>query len=209
MNQLSENSAVELTAGDFFLELVFERPISADNLISGMAMAGFSEIIVDLPTKKSTSELLPENEVVRVIAKLDIDIAVTNINGIRWKTCHKLAFDPFTKVPDNLVPHTLRTDELYELRFLARIVKQATKENVFEALKTMGWQPVQLSLLKHNMRLPNRPGASVTLWMAMAKWTGPMSYISEEDPFFFGEVVQISNNHPSQEMEVAEERVQP
>ncbi len=125
-----------------------------------------------------------------MLAKLDRPIALDDRPGMRWLFVKALAIPFLSDLVFQGHPHTLRHGSLYELRFLSRSKSNPTRDSIKQSLVEMGFQPVKLSAIKRNMKLPNRP-ASLTLWYGMAVWKHADSVIITDDPFFFETVKEI------------------
>lgn len=200
-----------LSPGVYLVELGSERPVSPENLLVALAMMGWDEVLLDQsmpnhstiaePMKKAASEPKPSNlwsrseeEYVsrfRFVARLEDPIQIQESEAIHWLYLQGISLDPFSDLKLEIFPHQLETQGLYEVRFLSRMRAQPTREALSAELVAMGWEPLKLSALKKNMRLPKRPGASVTMWYGLARWKGPMSYIVDEDPLYFEDVVLV------------------
>ena len=126
----------------------------------------------------------------RVLARLDRPIALDDRPGMRWLFVKALSVPFLSDLVFQSNPHPLRQGGLYELRFLSRAKSNPTRESVKQGLVDMGFQPVKLSAIKRNMKLPNRP-ASLTLWYGMAVWRHADSVIINDDPFFFETVKEM------------------
>lgn len=126
----------------------------------------------------------------RVLARLDRPIALDDRPGMRWLFVKALSVPFLSDLVFKSHPHPLHEGSLYEIRFLSRAKSNPTRESVKQALVEMGFQPVKLSAIKRNMKLPNRP-ASLTLWYGMAVWKHADSVIINDDPFFFETVKEI------------------
>ena len=75
-------------------------------------------------------------------------------------------------------------------------VDEATKQG-------RGFVPEKLTLLKKNMRFRGQSGAQGTRWIAIARWTGPHAYVTDNDPLFFEDVVPLDNAGASDERSAA------
>lgn len=194
-----------LHPGNYLIELSSYRLITIDNLLVALAMMGWGEVILDqsLPNHLSGHPQREQQEdfsmwsqeknfssQFRFIGKLEETIQIQENNIIHWSYVQNLNLDPFTDLKLKIFPYQLEKDGLYEIRFLSRMRSQPTRKALIETLNTMGWETTKLSALKKNMRLPHRP-ASVTLWYGLARWKGPMSYIVDEDPLYFEDVILI------------------
>jgi len=126
----------------------------------------------------------------RVLARLDRPIALDDRPGMRWLFVKALSVPFLSDLVFQSNPHPLRQGGFYELRFLSRAKSNPTRESVKQGLVDMGFQPVKLSAIKRNMKLPNRP-ASLTLWYGMAVWRHADSVIINDDPFFFETVKEM------------------
>jgi len=197
-----------LSTGDYLVEMGTQRPIKQEDLLVALAMMGWGEVLLDQSiTKPGAAEesvskewglwSQPEGVFVnrfRFLGRLEETIQIAEHPAISWLYLQGIAFDAIGDLTRlEVFPHQLRAGELYEMRFLSRISKTERKnrEVLFEQLKEMGWDTMKLSALKRNIRLPGNSGASVTSWYGFARWTGPMSYITDEDPLYFEDVVLV------------------
>ena len=128
---------------------------------------------------------------VRFVARLVRPISLNDAPGMRWLFVKRLAFSAFSELSYRLIPHPLTEGRTYEFRFLSRAKSTPTREAVKEALGEMGFLPMKLVALKRNMRLPGRPGASLTLWYGIGQWNRADSVIIADDPFAFENVAEV------------------
>lgn len=128
---------------------------------------------------------------VRFVAILRRAISLNDAPGMRWLFVKRLAFSAFSELSYRLVPHPLTEGRTYEFRFLSRAKSTPTRETVRAALAEMGFLPMKLVALKRNMRLPGRPGASLTLWYGIGQWNRADSVIIADDPFAFENVAEV------------------
>jgi hypothetical protein len=134
------------------------------------------------------------------LGQLTRPIALRQTESVAWSFAHPIkGWDPYADVRRYTVRYfRLMTGVTYEIRFLVRTrPQQSSREKVEEYLRGMagasgGFVPMRLAALKKNMRMPGRSAADVTLWIGLALWTGPKSYITGEDPFYFEDVVAAS-----------------
>jgi len=188
-----------LEPGDHLVELELLRPCAPEVMEEGLARMGWSEVLLDLSVKKPPKgqEHAPWDlddaggTRFRFVGRLEAPIRIRQHEQIRWLYAHRVSFDPLGDLKLTLVTHPLESGRAYEIRFLSRLRAQPTRADVSAALALMGWEAIQLTAMKKDMRLPKRPGASVTLWLGIARWAAPMSYITAEDPFYFEDVVPL------------------
>jgi hypothetical protein len=90
----------------------------------------------------------------------------------------------------NIRPHHLEPGSFYEFRILTREKAAPTREDVKRRLGEMGMTPMKLSLLKKNIRLPDRP-SSLSMWYGLGQWLYPSTVVTVEDPFYFEQVQEI------------------
>lgn len=121
----------------------------------------------------------------RFIAQLVNPLTISDKPAMKWLYVRPLTMNPFSDLDFNLQPLKLRRDGTYELRFLSRASSMPTREDVKNGLATMGFAPLKLSVMKRNMRIPGRAGASVSLWYGIAIWEKGNTVITRDDPFFF------------------------
>jgi hypothetical protein len=60
-----------------------------------------------------------------------------------------------------------------------------SRDDVKRGLVTMGFAPMKLSVMKRNMRIPGRAGASLSLWYGIVAWERGDTAVTTSDPFFF------------------------
>jgi hypothetical protein len=181
-----------LSEGNYLIEMELGRPISSEVFKKAVERMGFQEAILDEEPKifEPSTEAPAQ---VRFIAALDKPIEIQNTPYVRWFTVHRITFDPFANMNLSLTLFPLQTKTTYELRLLARMKSEPTRAEVLRELTKMGWAPLRLSLLKKDMRLPGKPNASVTMWYALATWEKACSYITDQEPFFFEDVVALTS----------------
>ena len=166
-------------------ELEVDRVCSESTLLNGISDA-FETIVIDDVKRRSDDKLI------RFVGRTSDPVTLLDREDARWAFVRKLAIDPFAELRYKLEAFALATDVEYEVRFLSRMRAQPTRPIVEDDLREMGWEPIKLSALKRDMRIPGRSGASVTLWLGILRWTGPASYITEDDPFYFEDVERAS-----------------
>lgn len=127
----------------------------------------------------------------KLTARLARPIAARNLPGLWWKSIHRLAIDPTEAVVYTIVPFQLTSGVTYDLRFMSRDKSGTTRASVLALMKTMGFSPCDALLVRRNVRIPGRPGTTLSEWLGVATWTGPNSYTTIEDPLLFVGVVPV------------------
>jgi hypothetical protein len=121
----------------------------------------------------------------RVTAKLSQPIAARNLPGLWWRSIHKLALDPTESVPFHVTPQRLLRGKTFDMRLLSRDKTAAQRGDVVALLQHMGFDPVDALLVRRNLRVPGRPGTSLSEWLAVGTWIRPDSYSTADDPLLF------------------------
>lgn len=181
--------------GDYLLELQANARCSAETLRNGMMRLGFSEVLVDASAPafrpQRAAKENDDRSILRFVGRLGVPLLLQKTEHLAWTGARKLSIDVLAELRLKVEPFALEPERLYEVRFLSRMRSQPTRELVVESLAEMGWETEKLSALRRDMRIPGRSGASVTLWFGLLRWTGPMSYITEDDPFYFEDVLAV------------------
>lgn len=129
----------------------------------------------------------------RFAGRLAIPIRLLDTPWVRWIYAQTSTLDLFAPVSLGPFPDaTLKRGHIYEVRFHARMRAFPTRRAICNSLASMGgggFRPLKIIALQRNIRLPGLSGTKITLWYTMARWEGPLSTISSEEPFFF-EVVK-------------------
>jgi len=129
--------------------------------------------------------------VYRFVARMPYTVTVSNVPGMFWKCIRTLIMDPWAEINFSVRPLPLKTNAVYELRFMSRDKKARARGDVCTLLEAMGFQPQKLLLFRKNVRIPRRPNVSVSEWLAIAKWVKAKSVTTSEDPFFFAEAKEV------------------
>lgn len=143
---------------------------------------------------------------IAVLGELGQAIEIRDMPQIRWTKAIPLAMKPFEAMTFQLQPFQLRTGKMYELRFLSRVKSAPTREAVAQMLVGMGFNPLyKLLAITRHMKIPNRPGADLSVWFAIAQWSRPDSVVVTDDPFFFINVYDhmVDNSYPITERAAA------
>ena len=208
-----------LEPGSHLLEIGFAeaRAASLDVICDGLERVGFADFIFDVATHDVASEWgsgsgpAPSaqqlGQRVRLIARLTRTLRLIDVGDVRWLYARRLTIDPFLEpMVTEVDNHELVTGALYELRFTTRLPPKAQPRRAYacDLLRAMGpvdeatkqgrgFVPEKLTLLKKNMRFRGQSGAQGTRWIAIARWTGPHAYITDNDPLFFEDVVRLDD----------------
>lgn len=178
-----------LAPGDYLVELETILPCKKENLVEGFRRMGFSEVLLDQhPLPQPKSALVREH---CLIGRLARPIRIKNQSDARWLCARRLKLNVLTELRGKLVPYSLVPEKTYECRFLSRMKSQPTREMVEADLDEMGWDILKLTALRRDMRVEGREKTSVTLWFGVLVWDGAESYVTEEDPFYFDDLVEI------------------
>ena len=180
-----------LEPGDYLVELETIRALPREIMAEGFRRHGFAEVRADLSIRPHEKRSLVHEH--RFLGRLARPIRVRNQDDARWTYARKLKMDALaTDLRFKLTPFSLVPGKLYECRFLSRMRTQPTRAMVENDLSEMGWDSLHLSALRSDTKIPGRTNASVTLWFGIMIWDGPESMVSEDDPFYFEDVVEVS-----------------
>ena len=190
-----------LNPGTYLIEIASVRPIEQDELTTQLAAWTFKDVILDqsshdptrLRAKAATLGTVLGVKHYRFVAKVETPIAIQDTPFLRWVFVHLSPLDlhaePQKRIP--IKPFRLLSGKVYAMRFLSRMKAQKTREEVSELLAYMGFAPIKVTGLRRNMRVEGRPNISMTRWYALGEWQKADSYVLEEDPFIFEDVVPI------------------
>lgn len=172
----------ELAAGKYFVELEIDRPCPPSALEAGLTQMGWEPIALD----QSGTPKEPLRHV-RFVAELRRPIQMIDLPELRWAWAELIHTDVFSDLQyGELEPHELKQGHTYELRFTARMKAHPSQKAVGDELIKMGFAPdARLVSLRRDMRVPDRPGTSTSLWFAIARWDGPDGIITVDDAFLF------------------------
>lgn len=187
-----------LTAGDYLLELELgaRTPIAA--LLAGLERLGLHRAALDTPPRASHVDAR-----IQVTGRLLQPLIVRNIPRLRWVAARRLNVNLGAPLRGTLDPVTLLSEQVYETRFLTRMVRKSDLELyantprdplhllVTDKLAEGGWETIALSLLHDDVRAKNLPYASMTLWFGLLRWTGPESFVTDDGPINFEDVIAI------------------
>ena len=213
-----------LEPGSHLLEIAFSeaREASLDVICDGLERVGFADFIFDVAAQDVAADWGSEGarsgeqlgQRVRLIARLTRTLRLIDVGDVRWLYARRLTIDPFLEPTVTEVEnHALVTGALYELRFTTRLPPKAQPRRAYacDLLRAMGpvdattklgrgFAAEKLTLLKKNMRFRGQSGAQGTRWIAIARWTGPHAYVTDNDPIFFEDVVQLDGQVAPEEI---------
>ena len=186
-----EDGAV-LEAGDTLIELETRRPFPREILTEGFRRLGCTEILHDqspLSTFRDPRAPRIHRFVARIARPMKVQQRV-DVN-VRWAYARKLQTDVLAELkhPLKFEAHQLTEGKIYEARFFSRMRTAPTRTMVEKDLDNMGWEVLHLFALRPDTRIPGRDNASVTLWFGILRWEEVDSPVSEDDPFFFEQVI--------------------
>lgn len=156
-------------------------------LFDGLRAMGFTA--VSLARMEREDDLAPSVSV-RFLGTLGRAIDPENTDLITWVEASPIGFDVFSPVPalDRLPvePFVLEPNTEYEMRFVARVKAFPRASTVVDALDGMSFDVHELIAIRRDGILSNidEPDA-YSAWYGRARWLGPMSVVTPEDPFYF------------------------
>lgn len=209
-----------LARGDHLLEVELARPAQPEVFVRALRRMGFVEVIVDqsstVKALPDPAEASSERAVAvwerwrewgsptaavsledgplrfRFVGRLDTPIRLVDTPFVRWIYAHASGIDLMADPSrEPFEPAALERGGVYETRFLAWMRTQPTRRAICESLGIMGFQPLKITSLRRNIKLPGLPGTNIVLWYGVARWERPDSYVSAEDPFFFETIRRI------------------
>lgn len=185
-----------LEPGDYFVELEVSpddtliecSKLTAEALEAGLHAIGWDEVELDHSRSHRSTD-----PVWRFVGRVEHrTLALRDTPLLRWIETRPLTIDPFADLPIYLhvYPFDLIKGETSEIRMLSWLPTHQTREEVIVGLNTMGFSVQNLSALRKNMHLPDRPGASVTLWVLIgARWEKAKTIVTIGEPFLFESMV--------------------
>ena len=136
----------------------------------------------------TAGDLDDERERLQLVAHLSTSLITHDMDGMRWVSVTPLSINPLEDLTYQTHPYAIRTNQVYELRFLSYAKATPSRQAVAQTLEQMGWDVSSLIALKKDIRLPGKPRANMALWFSIARWMRPDSFIVSKDPFFFENV---------------------
>ena len=183
-----------LQPGAYLLELTTAIPCRREVLVGGLERMGFKSIRTDQSRSRSTAAFSVREH--RLVAHLTRPIAIHQRDDVmRWTFARRLSVD----VTKNLRAYRLQLQAfplepgvLYEAVFLSRERSQPTRQIVEDNLSEMGFIPVKLTALERDKRLDPKPETSIGIWVGLLEWDTAHSQVTEDDPFYFEELIPVS-----------------
>lgn len=187
-----------LAPGNYLLELEMIRAVGRSTILTALYNAGFRDFHLDHSfggTSSAFGEGMPAmGSKTRVVASLTEPAQLAHIPGkVKWTLVHKLRVNPrveqAAKIGGAAQMIPLLTGRIYESRILTnnkifRSPKPASieevppdqmtdqmKGRVWTALRMLGHEPLKLVEMRRQLRLPNKPGAMWSEWLAWTRWS--------------------------------------
>ncbi len=171
-----------LAPGAYLLDL--ETNASPEAVEDGLYLQGWSKLMPDASK--------PEENHVRLVGHLPRPIRLIDLASFRWDKILTLGdLDVTADLSYKMRPFEL-AEGRYALRFIAHMKTHPARDAIVAALGEMRFSVDGLTALKRDMRIPGRPGTSATLWCASARYQGPESHVTVDDPFCFEDVVRVT-----------------
>ena len=182
-----------LEPGLHLIELVTRTPCRRDVIVEGLRRMGFDGALPD-QSRARAEQSFPIREH-RLIGDLKQSITLHQRDIMQWTYARRLAMSNIGRDPREyrlrLETFDLEPGVLYEALFLSREQTQPSRAIVEENLNEMGFIPVKLSAIHRNARIPGRQQTSVTSWFGLLEWDSTPCQVSEDDPFYFEELIAI------------------
>lgn len=123
----------------------------------------------------------------RFIGRLARPATLENTAAFQVRSVEPMSIDPFEGARKDAAGRyfPLETGVRYDVRVYSRDKTAATHGDVETLLEAMGWAVGALMLARRNVRIPSKPGTSLSEWIATGTWTGPDTITVEGDPFLF------------------------
>ena len=182
-----------LREGAYLVETVFPRLASVETCERAYRLMGWEDVIVDESPR--TAESTFSRFVGRVpTAKL---LHLSSVY-LEWAYVRQLPFDPYSHIhKDSFPPFKLLNGQTSAVRFISRLGHRdmrgpsIARDVVEKLLGKIGFETHKLSLLRQNMRLPDRPGAGQALWIGVVTWRKPDSLLTINDPLCFEDMTPL------------------
>ena len=194
----AQESRLICAPGSHLIEVEVRRPCTPEVLTLGLERMGWSDVMMD-QSRQGAGRVAAKSDaavstVYRFIARLNRHLLLQQRDDLVW--LHTYRFEKLDPLSEDLKYGVryfrLERDTNYEIQFFSRLRAQPTRESICAALDSMRWwRSYKISAIKKDTRIPGRPGASVTMWAGVARWTGPRNYITSEDPVYFEDVVPV------------------
>ena len=201
---------VPVALGDHAAVLTLRRPVAPDVLAEGLGRLAFAPVLHDEQTGARVfgecslqlggddpQTATPDRPArIALVGTVHRPFLPRHTPSLRWESLRPCGFavfgnmnlDALDAAPFVPIARGVR----YEMRFFTRMRTATKAAAVLDLLAGMGWDAVALVALKRDMRLPGRPGASMTQWYAEATWARASSCLTERDPIFVEDICALS-----------------
>lgn len=188
-----------LGPGSYLVEADLARPASAKAAKAALKAMGWPDPDADIPmTIVDESPRVAASTHLRFVGRLERPMVLVDNEAVAWTYVRRLVSDPFADLVDDLLAFKLFPGETTEARFMSRLGSRdmrggaLAREVTEQLLRDMGFHVFRLTALRENMRLPDRPGAGMTLWLGIVRWDrAKESVITIRDPLFFEDMVPV------------------
>lgn len=183
---------MNIEPGDYLVEMELGGEIAKEDLLAGLARIGWQGPPDD-PDRLPIDGPVPDvfTGLVRFVGALRQTIVLHDTPLVRWTFVHRATFPVFNSFRFTFRMFPLRRAQRYEMRFLVRMRTAPTRDAVAALLEKMGFQVEKISLLKKDMRLPDRPGSQISHWYGIGRWSLASAYVVEDDPLFFEDLAAL------------------
>ena len=182
-----------LEPGGHLVELATNVPCRQDLLLGGLQRIGFKNVLFDQSRSRSAAQF-PIREH-RFVGDLTRAVQVHQQDKMRWTYARRIALDTTRDINKDfrlkLVSFELEPETVYEAVFVSRDRSQPTRQIIEQHLNEMGFIAVKLAALHRDKRIEARSAASVSVWFGLLQWDAPPSVVTEDDPFYFEDLLPI------------------
>lgn len=182
-----------LEPGLHLIELATRVPCRREILLEGMKRIGFDGILADQSRARTEQSFAIREH--RFIANLTRSVTIHQREAMTWTYARRLTMQNIGRdVRDyrlKLEAFSLEPGVLYEALFMSRERTQPSRTVVEDHLSTMGFATLQLTAVQRDARITGRQQTSVTIWFGLLEWDSTASIVTEEDPFYFEELIPI------------------
>lgn len=182
-----------LEPGLHLLEVVTQVPCRREVLLEGLSRIGFKGLLPD-QSRIRAEAAFPTREH-RVIGDLTRGVTLHQRDIMEWTYVRRLAM---TNVGREMKDYRLKLSAFdlepgvrYEALFMSRARTQPSRKIVEEHLNDMGFVIDKLTAVQRDARIIGRQTTSVTIWFGILEWDSVASPVTEDDPFYFEELIAI------------------
>ena len=182
-----------LEPGDHLIEVVTQVPCRREILTTGLRRVGFTHVLHDQSRVRSGAVFAVREH--RFVGRLAQAITLHQRDVLQWHYVRRLAAAAdkgasattdvndyrLTVEPFDLVPGTT-----YETLFMSKMKTQPNRAAVEDHLNEMGFGVEKLTMIQRDVRLRERPNASLNVWFGLLTWEADVStFLTDADPFYF------------------------